>query len=71
MPGVYPEFIVHKLNMDLSFPPKKQKPRRALKEHVDTVKLEVQRLKEVGVIREVFFPKWLANTVIVKKKNGK
>ena len=33
--------------------------------------LEVQRLKEAGVIREVFFPKWLANTVVVKKKIGK
>ena len=33
--------------------------------------MEVQRLKEAGVIREIFFPEWLANTVIVKKKNGK
>ena len=71
VPGVDLEFIVHKLNIDPSFPPKKQKPRRALKEHVDTVKLEVQRLKEAGVIREIFFPEWLANTVVVKKKNGK
>ena len=28
-------------------------------------------MKEVGAIREVFFPKWLFNTVVVKKKNGK
>ena len=33
--------------------------------------LEVQRLKEAEVIREIFFPRWLANTVVVKKKNGK
>ena len=26
VPEVDPEFIVHKLNMDPSFPPKKQKP---------------------------------------------
>ena len=71
VPRVDPEFIVHKLNVDPLFPPKKQKPRRASKEHVDAVKLEVQRLKEAGVIREIFFPKWLANTVVVKKKNGK
>ena len=71
VPGVDLEFIVHKLNMDPSFPPKKQKPRRVAKEHVDAVKLEVQRLKEAGVIREIFFPEWLANTVVVKKKNGK
>ena len=71
VPGVDPEFIVHKLSVDPSFPPKKQKLRRAAKEHVDTVKLEVQRLKEVAVVREIFFPEWLANTVVVKKKNGK
>ena len=28
-------------------------------------------LKEARVIREIFFPEWLANTVVVKKKNGK
>ena len=33
--------------------------------------MEVQRLKEAGVIREIFFPEWLENTVVVKKKNGK
>ena len=71
VPEVDLEFIVHKLNVDPSFPPKKQKPRRAAKEHVDAIKLEVQRLKEVGVIREIFFSEWLANTVVVKKKNGK
>ena len=71
VPGVDLEFIVHKLNIDPSFPPKKQKLRRAVKEHVEVVKSEVQRLKEARVIREIFFPEWLANTVVVKKKNGK
>ena len=66
-----PEFIIHRLNVDLSFPPKKQKPKRSAREHVEAVKLEVKRLKEVGVIKEVFFPEWLANTVVVRKKNGK
>ena len=28
-------------------------------------------LKEARVIREIFFPEWLANVVVVKKKNGK
>ena len=71
VPRVDPEFIVHKLNMDPSFPLKKQKPRRSAKEHIEVVKSEVQRLKEAGAIREIFFPKWLANTVVVNKKNGK
>ena len=58
-------------NVNPSFPPKKQKPRKPAKEHVEVVKSEVQRLKEAGVIREIYFPEWLANTVVVKKKNGK
>ena len=29
------------------------------------------KLKRVGVIKEVFYPEWLANTVVVKKKSGK
>ena len=68
---VDPEFIIHKLNVDPSFPLKKQKPRRSTKEHVEVVKLEIQRLKEARVIREIYFLEWLANTVVVKKKNGK
>ena len=66
-----PEFIVHKLNVNPSFPSKKQKSRRSAKEHVKVVRLEVRRLKEARAIREIFFSEWLANTVIVKKKNGK
>ena len=32
---------------------------------------EVARLKKAGVIKEVFYPEWLANTVVVRKKSGK
>ena len=71
MPGLDPEFIVHRLNIDPSFPPKKQKLKRSTKEHVEAVKLEVRRLKEAGAIKEVFLSEWLANTEVVKKKNGK
>ena len=38
VPEVDPKFIVHKLNVDPSFPPKKQKPRRSTKEHVEAVR---------------------------------
>ena len=38
VPGVDPKFIVHKLNMDPSFHPKKQKPKRSAKEHVEAVR---------------------------------
>ena len=31
----------------------------------------MNKLKQVGAIKEDFYPEWLANTVVVKKKNGK
>ena len=66
-----PGFIVHKFNVDPLYHPKKQKLRRSAKEHVDAVRQEVKKLKEVGVIKEIFCLEWLVNTVVVKKKNGK
>jgi hypothetical protein len=33
--------------------------------------VELRKLLEVGFIKEVFHPTWLANPVLVKKKNGK
>ena len=42
VPKVDPEFIVHRLNVDPSFPPRKQKPRKSAKEHVEAVKLEIK-----------------------------
>lgn len=38
---------------------------------VPAIESEVQRLLDAGVIREVQYPTWLANTVPVKKKNAK
>ena len=29
------------------------------------------KLKQARAIKEVFYPEWLANTVVVKKKNEK
>ena len=70
-PGVDPSFICHHLNVNPSITPGKQPPRRSSREHSDAVKDEVMKLKQVGAIKEVFYPKWLANTVMVKKQTGK
>ena len=64
-------FICHHLNVSPTVTPKKQPPQRSFKEHVEAVKEEVMKLKRVGAIKEVFYLKWLANTVMVKKKLGK
>ena len=70
-PGVDPDFICHHLNVNPSITPRKQPPRRSSKDHYEAVKEEITKLKQAGAIKEVFYPEWLANTVVVKKKNGK
>ena len=70
-PGVDPKFICYHLNVNPSIVPKKQPPRLSSKEHAEAVREEVTRLKQAGAIKEVFYPEWLANTVVVKKKSGK
>jgi hypothetical protein len=69
--GVDRNFIEHRLNIDPSVKPQRQKLRKISDDKVVAVKSEVQRLLDATVIREVMYPKWLANTVLVKKKNGK
>ena len=67
-PGVDLSFICHHLNVNPSVTPKKQPPQHSSKDHSDVVKDEVMKLKQAEAIKEVFYPKWLANTVVVKKK---
>lgn len=55
--GIDLEFICHRLNVDLYCIPKKQKLRRSLDIHSKAVKGKVDKLKEVGPIKEVFYPK--------------
>ena len=70
-PGIDPAFIYHHLNVNPSITPKKQPPRRPSREHADAIMDEVAKLKRTRAIKEVFYPEWLANTVVVKKKSGK
>ena len=70
-PGVDSDFIYHHLNVNPTITPTKQAPRRPSKEHTDAVREEVAKLKKAGAIKEVFYLEWLANTVVVRKKNGK
>ena len=69
--GINPDFICHHLNVNPSITPKKQSPRRPSREHAEAIREEVTKLKRAGAIKEVFYPEWLANTMVVKKKSGK
>jgi LAS superfamily LD-carboxypeptidase LdcB len=69
--GVSRDAIEHQLQVRPNAKPKKQKLHKMAKEKVQAVKAEVQRLFDVGFIREVAYPQWLYNIIMVKKKNGK
>ena len=70
-PVIDPNFIYHHLNVNSSVTPKKQSPRCPSREHAEAIREEVMKLKRAGAIKEVFYPEWLANTVVVKKKSRK
>src|SRR5664279_852776 len=70
MSGVPRELAEHKLNVDKDARPAKQFMRRLNDERYKAIGEEVARLLAVGFIVEVFHPEWLANPVLVLKKNG-
>jgi hypothetical protein len=69
--GVNKDVIEHSLNVDPSFRPRKQRLRKMSDDKAEGARNEVKRLLSAGVIREVKYLEWLANTVMVKKANGK
>ena len=71
MAGIDPAIITHKLNVSPSFKPVKQKRRSFAPERQKAINEEVNKLLQVGAIREVEYLKWLANVVLVKKANDK
>jgi hypothetical protein len=71
MPGIDPSIISHKLNVNPCLRPIKQKRRIFAPERNNAIMEEVDKLLTANFIREVFYPNWLANVVMVKKANGK
>jgi hypothetical protein len=68
--GVSRDIIEHKLQVNPFTKPMKQMLCKMSDDKVATSKVEVLRLLDVGFIREVHYLGWLANVVMVKKKNG-
>ena len=71
MPGISPRVIEHKLNVNPKKKPIQQKRRAFTPERNQTITNEVNKLLTAGFIREVYYPEWLTNVVLVKKANGK
>ena len=71
MVGIDPTVITHRLNTNPSFKLVKRKRRSFAPERQKAINEEVGKLLQAGAIREVEYPEWLANVVLVKKANGK
>ena len=63
--------IKHSLNVDLTKKFVQQKRQVFTLERNKAIMEEVKKLLTAGFIREVYYPKWLATVVMVKKSNGK
>ena len=71
MPGIDPSVMVHRLNVSPFFPPIRQKKRVFTPKQDQAIVEKVRKLQEVSFIREVYYPNWLANVVMVKKASWK
>ena len=69
--GVSQEVIEHELRVNPKAKPVKQGQRTMSEERKKVAQAEVQTLLDASVISEVQYPEWLANVVMVLKKNGK
>ena len=67
MPGISPEVIQHKLNVNPERMPVQQRRRVFALERDQTVTEVVTKLLTTGFIWEVYYLDWLANVVLVKK----
>ena len=71
MPVIDPSVITNRLNVCPSFKPVRKKKRVFAPERDNAIKDEVQKLMAAKFIRDVYYPDWLANVVMIKKANGK
>ena len=71
MPGIDPDLLCHHLSMDATVRPVRQRRRMFNEERRLVVREETQKLLSAGHIREIQYPEWLANVVLVRKANGK
>ena len=71
MPEIDPGFLCHRLAMDPQVRPIRQRRRKFNEDKRQAIKEETQKLLAAGHIREIQYPEWLANVVLVKKSSGK
>jgi hypothetical protein len=70
MPSILRKVTEHSLDIRAGSKPMKQRLRCFDEERRRAIREEIHKLLVAGFIKEVFHPEWLANPVLVKKKNG-
>lgn len=69
MVGIDINLIEHGLNIHPGESMIKQKKQGQVREHNKSINLEVEKLVDVDILYEVFFPVWIASPLMVKKGN--
>ncbi|XP_028085990.1 uncharacterized protein LOC114286968 [Camellia sinensis] len=71
MPGIDPSFIIHHLSIKPHFRSFRQRQRIFHPEHNTLITSEVDKLLKAQFIKNVDYPRWLSNVILVRKHNGK
>nr|GEV59089.1 reverse transcriptase domain-containing protein [Tanacetum cinerariifolium] len=70
MTGVPRSIFEHRLNIREGYSPIRQKKWGQAPKPAKAIQVEVQKLVEAGILREVYYHDWLSNPVMVKKHDG-
>ena len=70
MPGVPKDSIEHALKVNPTATSKKQWLQCFFPDNREAIKKELAKLLAAGFIKEVYHPEWLANPILVQKKNN-
>jgi hypothetical protein len=71
MPSIPREVAEHSLDILPHSRAVQQRLHRFDEERRRAIRVELRKILKAGFIKEVFHPTWLANPVLVKKKNEK
>ena len=71
MIGISPAHASHKLKVALSARLIRQRVSHFHPDHHQVIQAEVDNLLKAGFIREIKYPEWMANVVLVPKESGK
>jgi hypothetical protein len=69
MPRVHLELIKHKLHLDPKAKSIKQRLYHFAQDKKDVIKREIARLLDADFIKKVYHQDWLANPILIPKKN--